>query len=60
VGAALGKIFLGLMMRLVTETFAAKLVVYCLNELAKSTDNKLDDKIVKAVSDALGIVDDPS
>jgi hypothetical protein len=48
------------MMRLVTETFAAKLVVYCLNELAKSTDNKLDDKIVKAVSDALGIVDDPS
>jgi hypothetical protein len=42
-------------MRVLTESFVARLTVYCLKELSESTENKLDDKIVGAVSDALGV-----
>lgn len=41
--------------KLLTETLLAKVVVYVLDELAKSTTNKLDDKVVEAVAEALGV-----
>ena len=44
-----------LLSRLLTETFLAKTLVYCLHSISKSTSNDLDDKIVKAVAEALGV-----
>ena len=40
--------------KLLTEKFLTRLAVILLEKLAKSTDNTLDDKIMKEVKDALG------
>jgi hypothetical protein len=44
-----------MLLKLVTETFASKVIVYTVNEVSKKTTNKLDDKIVGAVAEALGV-----
>lgn len=44
-----------MLMKLATETFIAKVVVYGAKELAKSTTNELDDKLASAVAEALGV-----
>lgn len=45
----------GLMSKLLTEAFIGRALVYSLSSLAKSTENQLDDQIVGAVADAIGI-----
>jgi len=49
------KLFASLLVKLFTESFVSKLLVYALAAIAKSTSNMLDDKIVQAVADALGV-----
>jgi hypothetical protein len=44
-----------LLLKLVSETFAAKVLTYTLHEVSKKTSNKLDDKIVGAVAEALNV-----
>ena len=44
-----------MLISLLTETFVSKLLVHCLTQIAKSTTNELDNKIVKSVADALGV-----
>lgn len=51
------KIGWALLSRLLTETFVAKTLVYMLSSVSQSTSNQLDDKMVKAVADALGVVE---
>ena len=41
--------------KLLTEKFLGKVIVYILDALADSTANKVDDKIVSAVAEALGV-----
>jgi hypothetical protein len=53
--AMIAKLGMGILMKLVTEAFASKILVYGLNQIAKSTNNKLDDQMTKAVADALGV-----
>ena len=38
---------------LVTEAFIKDLIVYCLEKLAKKTDNEVDDELVAKVKAAL-------
>ena len=40
-------------MKLLTETFVARVTVLTLWEISKQTDSDLDDEIVKAVADGL-------
>jgi len=49
------KVLIGILTKLLTEKFLAEVIIYCLQSLAKSTDNKLDDAIVVAVAKALNI-----
>lgn len=42
-------------MKLMTETFIAKTIVEIMWSLAKSSKNKLDDKIVGAAAKALNV-----
>ncbi len=51
----LAKIGVVLLTKLITETFLARVLVYTLETWAKQTDNKLDDRVVKAMADALGV-----
>lgn len=53
--AMIAKLGMGILMKLITESFASKILVYGLNQIAKSTNNKLDDQMTKAVADALGV-----
>ena len=46
-----------LISKLMTESFLSKALVYCLSAISQSTSNQLDDKMVKAVADALGVVE---
>ncbi len=48
-------IVIKLLLKLATESFIAKMVVYGGRQLAKSTTNDLDDKIVDAVAIALDV-----
>lgn len=41
--------------KLATETFLAKAMVHIGRELAKNTENELDDKLVSSVAEALGV-----
>lgn len=50
--AAIG---VSILKRLVTETFLSKIAIEIMWALAKSSKNKLDDKIVKHVGEALDI-----
>jgi uncharacterized lipoprotein YmbA len=49
------KLAVGLLAKLVTETFLAKVVIYTLAHWAKTSDNELDNKVVQAMADALGV-----
>lgn len=51
----LAKIGVSLLAKLVTETFLARSLVYTLDAWAKHSENKLDDKVVAAMADALGV-----
>jgi len=55
----LAKMAIGLLVKLMSETFLAKVLIYTLAHWAKSSENSLDDKVVIAMADALGVaVDD--
>ena len=45
----------GLVSKLMTEAFVSKALVYALSSVSQSTENKLDDKMVAAVADALNV-----
>ena len=49
------KIAVLLVTKLLTETFLSRLVIYSLAAWAKNSENKLDDKVVQAMADALGV-----
>lgn len=49
------KLLLALLTKIMTETFLAKILIAVLNSWAKTTANKLDDKVVAAMADALGV-----
>lgn len=49
------KILMNLMWKLLTEKFAAKMIVHGLKLMADSTENKVDDQIVEDVREALGV-----
>lgn len=54
-GNEMAQIALKLLMKLATEAFIAKMVVHGLKALSRSTENDIDDKVVKDIADALGI-----
>lgn len=45
----------GLLSKLLTEAFLGRAIVYSLDAMASKTTNTLDNKIVDAVADALGV-----
>ena len=49
------KALIAIVTKLITEKFFSRIIVYSLNYAAKKTTNKLDDKIVISVADALGV-----
>lgn len=49
----LASLLVKLGMKLLTETFVARVTVLTLWEISKQTDSDLDDEIVKAVADGL-------
>lgn len=49
------KIMWGLVSKLMTEMFVGRVLVYGLNQISQSTNNKLDDAITSAVAEALGV-----
>lgn len=49
------KIGFALLSKVMTETFISRTLVYCLRSVSQSTSNKLDDQMVSAVADALGV-----
>lgn len=49
------KLMLGIGSKFITEAFLGRILVYGLRALSDSTKNKLDDEMVDAVADALGI-----
>ena len=51
----MAQIALKILMKLATEAFIAKMVVHGLRALSRSTENDIDDKVVKDVADALGV-----
>lgn len=54
-GDVLIKIGWAVLSKLLTEKFLAKSIVYCLQAISERTTNDLDDKMVKAVAEALGV-----
>jgi hypothetical protein len=53
------KILVGLGMKLLTETFVARVLVHTARQVAKSTANTLDDKLVDDLAAGLGVSDKP-
>lgn len=49
------KIAIGIATRMFTETFVARMLVHGLQGAAAKTTNKVDDKMVQDVADALGV-----
>lgn len=49
------KIAIGIATRMFTETFVARMMVHALQGAAAKTTNKVDDKMVQDVADALGV-----
>lgn len=47
------KIIAELGLKLLTSSVVAQVLVYTLDSLAKKTDGRVDDKIVKTIADAL-------
>lgn len=54
-GDVLIKIGWAVLSKLLTEKFLAKAIVYCLQAISERTTNDLDDKMVRAVAEALGV-----
>jgi 2-hydroxychromene-2-carboxylate isomerase len=53
--ALLAKAAVGIITRLITEAFLAKLTIQMLRAWARGTANIHDDKVVEAMADALGV-----
>lgn len=53
------KILVGLGMKLLTETFVSRVLVHTARQVAKSTTNTLDDKLVDDLAAGLGVSDKP-
>jgi hypothetical protein len=53
--AKLAIIAMQMLLKVMTETFIAKVTIATLGTWAKSTDNALDDKVVAAMAEALGV-----
>ena len=51
----LAKLAVALVAKLITETFLSRIIIYSLEAWAKTSENKLDDKVVAAMADALGV-----
>ena len=51
------KMIIGLVTRLLTEKFIARLTVRLLWFFASQTENKVDDGIVHDIAEALGVTD---
>lgn len=49
------KLALGLALKVLNETFISKVAIHALSAWAKTTDNQLDDKVVLAMAEALGV-----
>lgn len=49
------KLLVGLVVKLMSETFLSRVLIHCLKAWADTTDNKLDDKVVLAMAEALGV-----
>lgn len=54
-GDFVAKMLIGMIAKFLTETFLAKILIYSLQAWSKDTENKLDDKVVSAMADALGV-----
>ena len=53
--AVLISLLVSILKRLLTETFLARVIVYLLWELAKSSKFELDDKIVREIANSLNV-----
>jgi hypothetical protein len=49
------KLMIGIVAKFMTDVFLSKILIYAHNAWAQDTENKLDDKVVKAMADALGV-----
>jgi len=49
------KAAMGLILKLVSEKFLAKAVVYTLRAWSKTTQTEWDDKVTEAMAEALGV-----
>jgi hypothetical protein len=49
------KMAMGIFFKIMSETFVAKVLIYTLGAWAKSSENQLDDKVVAAMAEALGV-----
>ena len=54
-GAAMEKILMNLLWKVLTEKFASKMIVHGLKLISDNTNNKVDDQVVKDIADALGV-----
>ena len=50
----------GLISALLTEKFVKEIIIYLLEDLAKKSDNKIDDEIVAKIKEAMDIKDKKS
>ena len=49
------KLAMNVLMRLLSEAFISKMLVHGLRAVAENTENKIDDRVVKDIADALGV-----
>lgn len=56
-GELIAKMAVSIGRRLITEVLLSKIAVYILWHLSQLTSNKLDDKGVKAIAEALNVKD---
>ena len=49
------KIAIALATKIMTETFISRVLIHLLKAWSDQTENKLDDKVVQAIADALGV-----
>jgi hypothetical protein len=55
IGLLLGKIGTSLLLSLLTEAFAKRLLVASLESLVKKTESDVDDKILQAAKESWGL-----
>lgn len=49
------KLAMNVLMKLASEAFIAKMIVHGLRAIVENTENKIDDKVVSDIADALGV-----